>query len=191
MSCESKAVPLQVRRGPEVSRKLRIPYFVTTAQDGGKLSALRTDLLYPKEILLVLISVRGWVDSRAIVRSEGFYVNETSFDTNWDRTSYLPIYRINVVYYWEISNTFVQTPAALIGNWNDPLSVSRKVLEKCLELDLITIIFDHILLQFYVKMDLLQKLVNAEQNIEVKSGWKWTRRQLVGKYLDVLLKLCL
>jgi len=88
---KGKAVPLQSCTGPEVLRKLRFPDFVTTAQDGGRLSTLRTGRLYPQEIPLVLISVGGWVDPRAIVRSQGFYVNKKSTDTIWDRTSDLPI----------------------------------------------------------------------------------------------------
>jgi len=35
-----KAVPLQVWSGPEGSKKLRFPDFMTTAQDGGKVASL-------------------------------------------------------------------------------------------------------------------------------------------------------
>ena len=50
LKSKGKAVPLQARRGPEVSRKLWFPDFVTTAQDGDR-CALRTGRLYPQEIL--------------------------------------------------------------------------------------------------------------------------------------------
>jgi len=52
-----KAVPLKARSGPEGSRKLKFPDFMTTAQDGGKVFS--NGRLYPQEMLLVLISVTG------------------------------------------------------------------------------------------------------------------------------------
>ena len=40
LSFKSKADPLQACSGPEESRKLRFPDFMTTAQDGGKVDSL-------------------------------------------------------------------------------------------------------------------------------------------------------
>jgi hypothetical protein len=37
---KDKAIPLQACSGPEGSRKLRVPDFLTTAQDGGKVVSL-------------------------------------------------------------------------------------------------------------------------------------------------------
>ena len=57
---KGKAVPLQARSGPEGSRKLRFPDFMTTAQDGCKVVSLtHRPSLPPQEMLLVLISVTG------------------------------------------------------------------------------------------------------------------------------------
>ena len=56
---KGKAVPLQAWSGPEGSRKLRFPDFITMAQDGGKVVSLTHRPPLSQEIYLVLISVRG------------------------------------------------------------------------------------------------------------------------------------
>jgi len=53
-----KSVPLEAWRGPEGSRKLRFPNYMTTAQDGGKVVSL-TYAFTPQETLPGLICVRG------------------------------------------------------------------------------------------------------------------------------------
>jgi hypothetical protein len=49
---EGKAVPLQAWSGPEGSRKLRFPDYMTTAQDGGKVVSLTHRPPLPQEICI-------------------------------------------------------------------------------------------------------------------------------------------
>jgi len=44
---KGKATPLQAWSGPEGSRRLRLPDFVTTAHEGGKIFSLRHRLPLP------------------------------------------------------------------------------------------------------------------------------------------------
>ena len=65
------AIPLQAWTGPEGSRSFRLQTSRQSAHKGGKVVSPTHRPSLPQEVFLVLISLRGWVDPRAIVRPEG------------------------------------------------------------------------------------------------------------------------
>jgi hypothetical protein len=91
MNGKGKAVPLQAWTGPEVSKKLRFPDYMTTAQGGGKVVSFTHQPPLPPG------NVPGTHFCYRLSRPQGrsaigrIMSMKNSSDTIWNRTSDLPI----------------------------------------------------------------------------------------------------
>ena len=89
---KGKAVPLQAWSGPEGSRKLRFPDFVTAAQDGGKVASLtHRPPLTPRKCYWYLFPLEAESIPAPQCDRKDFISMKNSSDISWDRTSNLPI----------------------------------------------------------------------------------------------------
>jgi hypothetical protein len=90
-TCIGKAVPLQAWSGPEGSRNLRFPDYMTMAQDSGKVVSLTHMPPLPPE------NAPGAHLCWRLSRPQGYSAigrimsTKNSNDTIWNRTSHLPI----------------------------------------------------------------------------------------------------
>jgi hypothetical protein len=68
----AKAILTTGRRGPYACETSRLPYLLTNRfTDGGEVVSLASLQPFTPKIFMILISVRGCVDPRAIARLEG------------------------------------------------------------------------------------------------------------------------